>query len=131
MTQSSAVPNKAMLWTGRVLSALPALGLVMSSVMKLSHNPAVLEGFGKFGYPESSLTAIGLVELVCALLYAIPQTSVLGAILVTGYLGGAVATHVRIGDVFVAPLLLGVLAWAGLVLRDSRLRALLPLRINP
>ena len=82
MTESSTVPSKAMLWTGRVLSALPVLGLVMSSIMKLTHNPAVLEGFGKFGYPESSLTAIGLVELVCALLYAIPQTSVLGAILV-------------------------------------------------
>jgi len=131
MTESSAVPSKAMLWTGRVLSALPVLALVMSATMKLTHNPAVIEGFAKFGYPESSLTPIGLVELVCALLYAIPQTSVLGAILVTGYLGGAVATHARIGDVFVAPLLLGVLPWAGLLLRDSRLRAFLPLRRNP
>lgn len=131
MTESSAVPSKAMLWTGRVLSALPVLALTMSASMKLSHSPAVIEGFGKFGYPESSVTGIGLVELLCALLYAIPQTSVLGAILMTGYLGGAVATHVRIADVFVTPLLLGVLPWAGLFLRDSRLRALLPLRKNP
>ncbi len=118
-----------MRWTGRILTGWPILGLVMSSAMKLSHAQPVLEQWGpKFGYPEATLTTIGVVELLCAVLYAIPRTSVLGAILITGYLGGAVATHVRIGEAFVPPLMLGVFAWAGLFLRDRRLRDLLPLR---
>lgn len=83
---------------------------------------------GKFGYPPGSIAVLGAVELASALLFVIPRTSVLGAILVTGYLGGAVATHVRAGDGFIAPLLLGVVAWGGLFLRDGRLRALLPFR---
>src|SRR5579872_6324587 len=98
--------SKGLLWTGRVLSALPVLGLIASSSMKLMHNPNMVPMFvGKFGYQESALTAIGLVELACAVLYLVPATSVLGAILVTGYLGGAVATHVRVGDPgFVTPI---------------------------
>jgi hypothetical protein len=103
--------------------------LAMSAVMKLMRTPQVLEGWAKSGYPDASLLVIGLTELACAVLYVIPRTSVLGAILVTGYLGGATATHVRLGEaVFVAPVILGILAWAGLFLRDPRLRALLPLR---
>jgi hypothetical protein len=118
-----------MLWAGRVVSALPVLALVGSATMKLAHSPQVVQMFTeKFGYQEASLQILALVELSCALLYLVPQTAVLGAILVTGYLGGAVATHVRVGDVFLAPLALGVLAWLGLYLRDERLRALLPLR---
>jgi DoxX-like family len=122
--------KKWVLWTGRVLSALPVLLMVFSASIKLMHSPQVVEQFvGKFGYPESSLTGIGLVEIACAVVYAIPRTAVLGAVLLAGYLGGAVATHVRIGDPsFVMPLLLGILAWAGLYLRDERLHALLPLR---
>jgi hypothetical protein len=122
--------KKWVLWTGRVLSALPALLMAFSGSMKLMHAPQVVEQFGgKFGYPESSLTGIGLLELACVVVYVIPRTAALGAILVAGYLGGAVATHVRIGDPsFVAPLILGILAWAGLYLRDERLHALLPLR---
>lgn len=123
--------NKALLWTGRILSVVPALMLLFSATMKLMHHPKVVEGFGKFGYAEGAIAVIGVTEVVCTLLYAIPQTSILGAILLTGYLGGAVATHVRIGDAFAAPLILGVLLWAGLFLRDSRLRALLPLRRLP
>ena len=96
--------------------------------MKIAHSKQVLEGFAQFGYPESAILGIGLAEVVCALIYAFPATAVLGAILVTGYLGGAVATHVRASQPFIAPLLLGVFAWAGLFLRDPRLRALLPLR---
>jgi hypothetical protein len=122
--------KKWVLWTGRVLSALPVLLMVFSASMKLMHAPAFLEQWvGKFGYPESSATGIGLLELACAIVYVIPRTAVLGAVLVTGYLGGAVATHVRIGDPsFMMPLLLGILAWAGIYLRDERLHALLPLR---
>jgi hypothetical protein len=120
---------KWMLWAGRAVSALPVLALVASGAMKLSHGAELVGMFtGKFGYPESVLSTLAIVELGCALLYAVPQTAVLGAILITGYLGGAVATHVRVEDVFVAPLLLGVLAWLGLYLRDLRVRALLPLR---
>ena len=81
----------------------------------------------KFGYPESAATPIGIVEIACALLYTIPKTRVVGAVLVTAYLGGAVATHVRVGEPFVMPILLGILVWAGLYLRDARVRELLPL----
>jgi uncharacterized membrane protein YphA (DoxX/SURF4 family) len=120
---------KWQLWTGRALSALPVLALVMSASMKLSQKPAVLEMFnGKLGYPAGLLTALALVELTCTVLYVVPRTAVLGAILLTGYLGGAIATHVRVADPFAVPLLLGVAVWAGLFLRDDRLRALLPLR---
>ncbi len=126
---NSPSPSKAQLWAGRIVTAVPVFGLVMSAAMKLSHNPQmVLQFVEKFGYPESTLGPIGFVELVCTILYAIPKTTVLGAILLTGYLGGAVATHVRISEPFVAPLFLGVLVWAGLFLRDERVRALLPLR---
>jgi hypothetical protein len=114
---------------GWVLSALPSLMMLFSGAMKLSHNPAVVEGFaGKFGYQgESTLTIIGLLEVACVAVYLIPRTTVLGAILMTGYLGGAVATHVRLLDPsFVAPFLLGVFAWGGLYLRDSRVSALIP-----
>lgn len=122
-------PSRGTLWAGRIVSALPVLAMGMSSVMKLARTANVLEGWAAFGYPPGSLLPIGLAELLCAVLYLIPRTSVLGAILVTGYLGGAAATHVRAGQaVFVAPVILGVLAWGGLFLRDPRLRALLPLR---
>lgn len=116
-------------WAGWALSALPVLALVASASMKLSGSAKVVEMFsGKFGYSAGVLAPIGVVELLCALLYVIPQTSFLGAVLVTGYLGGAIATHVRVADAFAPPLVLGVLAWAGLWLRDERLRQLLPLR---
>ncbi len=129
MTEQAAPSNKAMLWGGRVLSAIPTLMLLSSAIMKFLHKPEMVQGFvGKFGYPENTLTVLGVVELLSTLLYVIPQTSVLGAVLLTGYLGGAVATHVRVGDPFVAPFLVGVLVWAGLFLRDARIRALLPLR---
>jgi len=90
---------------------------------------AVVQGFAHLGYPESLLVTLGILELGCTVVYLIPRTSVLGAILMTGYLGGATATHVRIGEaLFFIPVVLGVLAWGGLFLRDDRLRALIPLR---
>ena len=117
------------LWTGRVLSALPVLLLLLSASMKLSLPPAAVETFvSKLGYPASMLPSVAVLELLCTIVYVVPRTAVLGAVLLTGYLGGAVATHVRVGDAFVVPLLLGVLVWAGLYLRDERIRALLPLR---
>jgi hypothetical protein len=117
------------LWTGRVLSALPVLLLLLSASMKVSHPPMVIETFvGKLGYPAGMLPALAVLELFCTVVYVVPRTAVLGAVLLTGYLGGAIATHVRVGDPFVVPLLLGVLVWAGLYLRDERIRALLPSR---
>jgi uncharacterized membrane protein YphA (DoxX/SURF4 family) len=120
--------SKKMLWAGYILSALPVLLLFFSGVMKLAKPAPVIEGFIRLGYPEGLALGIGIVELVCAVLYVIPRTSVLGAILLTGYLGGATATHLRIGEPFFAPILLGVMVWGGLFFRDARLRALLPLR---
>jgi hypothetical protein len=96
--------------------------------MKLAKPTPLVEEFTRLGYGEGHALPIGILEIVCTVLYVIPRTSVLGAILLTGYLGGATATHVRIGDPFFIPIILGVLIWLGLLLRDSRLRALLPLR---
>jgi hypothetical protein len=125
---ASQVSRKA-LWAGRIISALPVLLMIFSASLKLMKPPAVVQGFGKFGYGEHLILPLAVVELSCVLLYVIPHTAVLGAILVTGYLGGATATHVRIGDPsFIMPALAGVLAWLGLYLRDPRLRALVPFR---
>ena len=116
-----------MLWTGRVVCALPILGLTMSAALKLSHKPDfVAQWTGHLGFREGSLPSVGLLELVCVALFAIPQTAILGAMLLTAYLGGATAAHVRIGEGFTAPVVIGVMVWAGLFLRDARLRALLP-----
>ncbi len=122
-------PKKAVLWAGRIASAIPVLMMGLSAVMKISPSAEVLASWGpRFGFPDSTLLAIGVTELVCAVLYAIPRTAVLGAILVTAYLGGATVAHVRIGDIaFIAPVVVGIVAWGGLFLRDARLRALLPL----
>jgi len=121
--------SKAALWTGYVLSALPVLMLLMSGVMKLMRPPSVVEGFVHFGYRENIIVPLGILEIVCTVIYLIPRTSLLGAILVTGYLGGATATLVRVGEpTFFAPAVLGVLAWGGLYLRDPRLRGLIPFR---
>jgi DoxX-like protein len=128
VTQAVAV-SKTALWTGRVLSALPAGMLLFSGGAKVLMPQAIAPGMAHYGYPEKLIVVIGVVEILCALLYALPRTCVLGAILVTGYLGGAIATNVRVGDpLFFIPLLLGMAAWGGIYLRDSRVRVLLPLR---
>ncbi len=120
-------------WAGRILSVIPVLLMVASGTFKLvggvTGNAQLLAGWTHSGYPLATLLPIGVLEIACALLYAIPRTSVLGAVLVTGYLGGAVATHVRMSQaIWIAPALLGAIAWLGLFLRDPRLRGLLPLR---
>jgi hypothetical protein len=119
---------KKMLWAGRIVSALPVLMLLFSGVMKLMKPASVVEGFAHLGYPEGLALGLGIAELTCAVVYVIPRTSILGAILLTGYLGGATATHLRIGEPFFTPVILGMLVWGGLYLRDDRLRALIPLR---
>jgi hypothetical protein len=117
-------------WTGRVLSALAVMFLLFDSVIKVLKLPPAVEGTVQLGYPEHLIVGIGIVELACLVLYVIPRTSVLGAILFTGYLGGAVATHVRIGSPLFThtlfPIYVAALIWGGLFLRDVRLRALVP-----
>ena len=121
--------SKTAIWLGWILGILPALMLFLSAGMKLAKPASVAEGFEHLGYPEHLALVLGIVEAGCTLVYLIPRTAVLGAILLTGYLGGAIATHVRLLEMqFLAPLVLGVLIWAGLFLRDSRVRELIPIR---
>jgi len=130
VSQTAPVSMKT-LWAGRILSALPALFLLMDGVMKLFKPAVVVEGTVRLGYSESVILPLGIVLLASTVLYLIPRTFVLGAILLTGYLGGAVATHVRVGEGLfpvLFPVILGVLLWLGLYLRDERLRSLIPLR---
>jgi hypothetical protein len=116
-------------WTGRVLTTLPVLMFAMSAAMKLSHAPQIVDSFvNHFGFHEGALLGIGLLEIACVVVYLVPRTAVLGAVLLTGYLGGAVVTHLRVGEPFVVPLLLGVMLWGGVWLREPRLQALVPLR---
>lgn len=120
-----------MLWTSYIVSVLPSLFLLLDGVMKLVKPAPVVEATVKLGYPENTIVGMGIVLLVSTILYLIPRTAVLGAILLTGYLGGAVATHVRVGDslfTILFPVIFGGLIWGGLYLRDERLRALVPLR---
>jgi DoxX-like protein len=117
-----------MLWTGRIISILVVLFLLFDGVIKLIKPDYVVEATIKLRYPESSIFGIGFVLLISTILYLIPRTSILGAILLTGYLGGATATHMRVGDPYFFPVIFGVLVWVGLYLRDSQLRMLIPLR---
>jgi len=126
-TQTAPV-SKPMLWTGRVMSALPVLLVLLGSVMKLMKLAQVIEGFARAGVPERLIVPVGLIELMCVVVYVIPRTSVLGAILMTGLLGGATITTLRVGDpTYPLPVVLGMLAWGGLWMRDVRLRQLIPL----
>ena len=130
-SDTTAVSKKA-LWAGRIVSALPVLFLLMDGIMKLIKTAPVVEATVKLGYPVTTIVPIGIVLLTCTVLYVIPRTSVLGAILLTGYLGGAVATHVRVSDPLFThvlfPVYLGVMIWLGLYLRDNLLRRIIPLR---
>jgi len=132
--QADAQPvavSKKRLWTGRAMSGLAILFLIFDGVTKAIKVPAVLKASAQLEYPVGLIPLIGIILLVCTLLYAIPRTSVLGALLLTGYLGGAVAAQLRIGNpVFetVFPILFALLVWGGLYLRENRLRALIPFR---
>jgi hypothetical protein len=120
--------SKKSLWAGRVLSGAAALFFVMDGGMKLFKPPVVVETTLQLGYPEAAIVGIGVVLLVCTILYMIPRTAILGAVLLTGYLGGAVATHVRVsGPLFniLFPIVFGCMVWGGLYLRDQRLRLVL------
>jgi len=130
-TVQTAESSKGTLVGGYVLSALPILFLLLDGVMKLFKPAFVVDATTKLGYQESTIVPLGIVLVVSTLVYIFPATSVLGAIVLTGYLGGAVATHVRMGEgafPILFPVILGVFVWGGLYLRDPRLRALIPLR---
>lgn len=122
--------SRGALWTGRVLSGLATLFLTVDAIGKLAKVQPVIDGTVELGYPESVIVPLGVVLLASVVLYAIPATAVLGAILLTGYLGGAVATHVRVGHPLLThtlmPVWFALFVWGGLWLRDARLRALLP-----
>jgi len=117
---------KMTLWAGRVLSALPIIFLSVDSVMKFMKPLQVVEATTKLGYSEDLIIPLGITLLICTVLYAIPRTTMLGAILLTGYLGGAVASHVRIGDSLFGhimfPVYVGFMVWAGLFLRNHKVR---------
>jgi len=115
-------------WVGRVISALVSFLFAMSAVMKLRGGPEVVEGMGHLGLPESLIMPLAILEISCVVIYAIPATAVLGAILLTGYIGGAILTHLRVGDPFFMQIAIGLLIWLGLYLREDRLKALIPLR---
>lgn len=125
-TTKTAV-SKGAFWGGWITSALPCAMLFMSAGMKLAQAKIAVDGFAKAGYPASALVPLGVVEALCTILYLVPQTSVLGAILLTGYLGGAIDSHVRASEQYFMPLLFGILIWGGLFLRDPRIRALIPI----
>lgn len=123
-----SIQNKKVIWAGRIISGVVGLMFVMSAVMKLTGNPEVPKGMDHLGVPTTLIMTVGMLELVCAIIYLVPMTAVLGAILLTGYLGGTILAHLRIGEMVGVQVALGVFAWAGLYLREPRLRALLPLR---
>ena len=119
------------LWVGRIIGALAILFLLFDAVIKVLQLAPAVESFAQLGYPVGLTLGIGVLELACLAVYALPRTAPLGALLLTGYLGGAVATHVRAGSPLfsvVFPLIIGALLWGGLYLRDRRLRAFLPPR---
>ncbi len=117
-----------MIWAGRILSGLMVAFLIFDGVTKILKVSQVLEAQTRLGYPAKLAPVLGTIVLVCTLVYVIPPVSVLGAILLTGYLGGATVTGLRVGDPWFATPVLGVLVWGGLYLRDVRIRALIPFR---
>ena len=127
----TAPPSKAALWAGRILTAIPVLFLLFDGLAKVMKLAPVLEASAQLEVPERVVPGLGLVLILATLIYAIPRTSVLGAIVLTGYLGGATWTHVRMGGPafpIVFPSLVAAMIWGGLYLREPRLRALLPMR---
>lgn len=126
--QLKSTPTAAK-WTGRVISGLVGLAFLASAVGKFVGGTGLEEGFAHLGLPMEIQYPLAILELVIAIIYLVPQTAVLGAILLTGYIGGAICTHWRVGDVFVVQVIIGVLIWLGVFLRDRRLWVLMPMRL--
>jgi len=115
-------------WVGRVLSVLVSLVFGVSASMKLKGGAEVMQGMAHLGLPESLIVPLAILEISCVVIYLIPATSVLGAILLTGFIGGAICTHLRVGDPFFIQIALGIFVWLSLYLRENRLKELIPLR---
>lgn len=122
---SGSVPTGAK-WGGLILSIIPSLLLVFSGLMKFVQPAGFEEGLSHLGFRSDQMYALGVVELLCVALYWLPRTCVLGAILLTGYMGGAIATHYRVGDIFIIQIIVGLSLWGGLYLRYPKLRDLIP-----
>lgn len=120
--------SKGMTWAGYIIGWLPVLMFIFSASMKLMKPEGFAEGLQHLGWTEEQMFTLAFVEFACTLIYVIPRTAILGAVLLTAYLGGAIATHVRVGDPIYIPVLLGIMIWLGLFLRDSRLRQLIPFK---
>ena len=116
------------LWVGRVISGLVSLLFLLSAFLKIKDGPEVMKGIAHLGIPESMIVPLSILEISCVVIYLIPPISVLGAILLTGYIGGAMCTHWRVGDPFYLHIVLGILVWLGLYLRENRLKELIPVR---
>ena len=127
--QAGSTSNKS-LWTGRILSGLAVAFLLFDAIIHVMKPAPVVDGFAKLGFPLSVAVPLGIIELVCVALYVIPRTSVFGAILLSGYLGGAIASQVRIGSPMISttlfPIYVALFLWGGLYFRDDRVRALIP-----
>lgn len=131
MATVMSAPSKPIIWTSRILRGLAAAFLLFDGGFKLFNPAPVAESFAVLGYPAGIAFSLGILLLVCTVLAIIPRTAVLGTVLLTGYFGGAIASHVRVGDPLfslVFPLILGGMLWGGLYLSDARLRAVFPLR---
>lgn len=115
-------------WIGRVVSILTSLVFLMSGVMKLKGGAEVMQGMDHLGLPASLILPLAIIEISCVVIYLIPKTSILGAILLTGFIGGAICAHLRVGDPFYVQIIIGMLIWLGLYLREDRLKGLIPLR---
>jgi hypothetical protein len=116
------------LWVGRVISVLASLVFLLSASLKLKGGPELAQAIAHLGLPESMVRPLAILEISCVVVYLIPPTAVLGAIILTGYIGGALCTHWRVGDPFYVHVALGILVWLGIYLRESRLKGLIPLR---
>lgn len=129
MSSNSAASSFSRIFTplGWVFSILPSLLLLFSGTMKFIKPAGMEEGMQRLGWQMSQATGLGILEIVCTIIYLVPQTAVLGAILLTAFMGGAVATHVRVGDPYITQVVVGILIWAGLWLRDPKLRDFIPL----
>jgi len=123
-----ALASGKIVWTGRVITVLVSLLFLFSAAMKFMGGAEVKEGMTHLGLPESMIIPLGILEAACTVIYLIPATSVLGAILLAGYIGGAICTHWRVGDPFLPQVAIGLVIWLGIYLREPRLKALIPLR---
>jgi DoxX-like family len=132
MTSTTQTISTPKLWTARIITALVVLFLLFDLIVKLLRLPVAVQANVQLGYPESAVLDIGIIELLCLVTYLIPRTSVFGAILLTGYLGGAIASQLRAGNPLFShtlfPIYIALLIWAPLFLRDERVRALIPVR---